>query len=125
MNWSFIVLVQKLRIKRIFVIIMYIFNDYSRGSMNLLYPRRLKLSSSHENWYIYIHKFKLIYSNNIVTIYFRVSTYLKREVSCRYWGLLFGFQLVFNKKGKSLHIHVLHSSNLIIPSDSIVLVNQC
>ncbi|XP_052093379.1 uncharacterized protein LOC127729595 isoform X5 [Mytilus californianus] len=29
----------------------------------------------------------------------RVSAYLKREVNCRYWGLLYGFQLVFNKKG--------------------------
>ncbi|CAC5412594.1 unnamed protein product [Mytilus coruscus] len=29
----------------------------------------------------------------------KVSAYLKREVNCRYWGLLYGFQLVFNKKG--------------------------
>lgn len=42
---------------------------------------------------------------------FRISTYIHRKVENRFWGLLFGFNLVFNKKGNlvwglfSIHIY--------------------
>ncbi|XP_056011493.1 uncharacterized protein LOC125679536 isoform X3 [Ostrea edulis] len=32
----------------------------------------------------------------------RISTYIQRKVENRFWGLLFGFNLVFNKKGSDL-----------------------
>lgn len=32
----------------------------------------------------------------------RISTYIQRKVENRFWGLLFGFNLVFNKKGSDI-----------------------
>ena len=51
---------------------------------------------------IFFFTFRLVYmldflkqSHNV----FRFSSYIKREVEDRFWALLFGFNLVFNKKG--------------------------
>ena len=41
------------------------------------------------------------YERQIVLRYLcRFSTYIKRDVDSRLWGLLFGFQLKFNKAGE-------------------------
>lgn len=46
-----------------------------------------------------------------VILFCRISTYIHRKVENRFWGLLFGFNLVFNKKGNlvwglfSIHIY--------------------
>lgn len=66
-------------------------------------------------WYDSYHKINEVWIFLKITLpvilFRRISTYIQRKVENRFWGLLFGFNLVFNKKGNlvwglfSIHIY--------------------
>ena len=66
-----------------------------------------KLESSHKFfeclWSIWLIK---------LCFYFRMSAYFQRKINKRFWGLLFGFQLKFNKKGLCIRVSLFIFLNL-------------
>ena len=38
-------------------------------------------------------------------VFVRFGTYIRREGAERLWGLLFGFQMKFNKKGRNVPVY--------------------
>lgn len=64
-------------------------------SFNLIIIIKVILSIKFE-FLIFKNEF---FNISICNFIFRIFIYIYRKVENRFWGLLFGFNLVFNKKG--------------------------